>query len=215
MSYSKQKGYILPIIGLTTFVLIISTGAYFLGKNNQSTSTQQAPSSIIANPPKIVPSPTSTPDPTANWKTYSNTKYGYSLKYPTSVTLREDNTYYHYLEFKKINASQGEFAVFYAAVINSNYVASNPASVNYMSSDIINNLYQLKIDESKKVDSSTFKRITDRSIGGENALALNITATGINQTRYYVKHGEYIYMFVSDNPTENFENFLNSIKFTK
>lgn len=31
--------------------------------------------------------PSSTPDPTADWKTYTNTKYGYSLKYPNNWVM--------------------------------------------------------------------------------------------------------------------------------
>jgi len=31
-----------------------------------------------------------TPDPAANWKTYTNTKYGYSVKYPLGSQVKED-----------------------------------------------------------------------------------------------------------------------------
>lgn len=30
---------------------------------------------------------TPTPDPTANWKTYTNTKYGFEIKYPTNYFI--------------------------------------------------------------------------------------------------------------------------------
>lgn len=39
--------------------------------------------------PLLIPSPSS--DPTANWKTYTNSKYGYLLQYPTSVTIGDPN----------------------------------------------------------------------------------------------------------------------------
>lgn len=40
------------------------------------------------SPTVVVATPT--PDPTANWKTYTNTKYGYSIKYP--LTYKKDPT---------------------------------------------------------------------------------------------------------------------------
>ncbi len=46
--------------------------------------------------PKAKPSPTSTPTPTpnpmSNWKTYTNTKYGFSLKYPADYSTNDSIT---------------------------------------------------------------------------------------------------------------------------
>ena len=206
-------------------ILIVGGVGYWFGiqkQNSSATVLMQAQNSTSPIPrttstaqtetPTMAPVPT--PDPTAGWKTYSSTKYGYSVKYPTTLTPYEDNTYYHYVHFKRVNASQGEFPLFYTAGIKDDFVARSPASVNYMSSDVINDLYKLKVGESKNEDTATFTRVADRSIGEESALSLKIKATGINQDRYYVKHGGNIYMFVSDTPNEDFQNFLNSIKFT-
>lgn len=70
-----------PVMAVAAVLLIsgLSFGAYQFGKN-------QTPSSPIVEPPTLSPtvsSPSSNPaDPTANWKTYTNTKYGFSFKYP-------------------------------------------------------------------------------------------------------------------------------------
>src|SRR5258708_996588 len=66
-----------PIIVL--LALLIPTGAYFLGKSqsNKQTSTVQT-------------SPTPTPDPTANWRTYLSTEY--QFKYPNNYYIYEDKT---------------------------------------------------------------------------------------------------------------------------
>jgi len=46
------------------------------------------------NQPVNQPSPTSTIDETASWKTYTNTKYGYSFNYPQPWSVKElDNTF--------------------------------------------------------------------------------------------------------------------------
>ncbi|HSX40778.1 MAG TPA: signal peptidase I, partial [Candidatus Saccharimonadales bacterium] len=46
---------------------------------------QLKPSPIIA--PTITPTPPPTPDPTANWKTYTNTKYSFTFKYPPGLSI--------------------------------------------------------------------------------------------------------------------------------
>ena len=37
----------------------------------------------------VSPTPTATPDPTADWKTYTNTQYGFEFKYPLSGYYKE------------------------------------------------------------------------------------------------------------------------------
>lgn len=76
---------LIPIIlGIAT-VIVIAIGAYILGSNQTETP--------ILYP--VQPTPTSSPTPTidltANWKTYTNDKYGYSIKYPSSWGQLHDN----------------------------------------------------------------------------------------------------------------------------
>lgn len=54
--------------------------------NQQTSPTIQAPSPTLY--PKIVPSISISPDETAGWKTYINTTYGYSIKYPSLFTTQ-------------------------------------------------------------------------------------------------------------------------------
>lgn len=74
-------------IGIIVIVLILGvSGAYLLGQNNATkTPTQKT---------VAVASPTPTPDPTANWKTYINTQYGYSIKYPSDVVDFKQDTFF-------------------------------------------------------------------------------------------------------------------------
>ncbi|HSX40096.1 MAG TPA: hypothetical protein VLF68_00635 [Candidatus Saccharimonadales bacterium] len=68
------------LIGVVVFILVIlGAGAFVLqSKNNKQQIAQLTPA-----PTKPI-TPPSTPDPTANWKTYTNTMYGYTLKYPNT-----------------------------------------------------------------------------------------------------------------------------------
>lgn len=71
---------------LITFLVIIAVGlgAYSLGRNQ-------------LNLPQLVQSP----DPTANWQTYSDTKYNYSIKFPQELfrlcpQIQGDRAFYLY-----------------------------------------------------------------------------------------------------------------------
>jgi len=81
----KLKVHKFKILGgvLGVFVLVGAVfGAYKLGQRKVGPGPQPTPT------PGLVATPT--PDLTADWKTYTNTKYGYSIKYP--LTYKEDLT---------------------------------------------------------------------------------------------------------------------------
>ncbi len=87
----SQKGFSLLFIILGIILVIgIAGGAYYLGKT-QITKPQPPNPVVLAQTPQPTPAssvvPSSTSDETANWKTYTNTKYGYIIKYPDNWTL--------------------------------------------------------------------------------------------------------------------------------
>ncbi len=69
----KTKSKLLPVLIILFAILGLGLVGYWVYKNYL---TSRRP--IIES----TPIPIATTDPTANWKTYSNTKYGYSIKYP-------------------------------------------------------------------------------------------------------------------------------------
>lgn len=160
---------------------------------------------------------TPTPNPTINWKTFTNQKYSYSIKYPGNLTVNEQNTYYHYVEFRLPNGADGSvyIAPYLVSVIPETFTASDPAAYNYMTSDVINSFFSMKSGEIKKIDTSTFTKLPDTTVGGQTGIAVNVTATGTNQKRVYIKHNGNIYMITdNNNPSANFQNFLSTFKFT-
>ena len=74
------------IAGIIVLVLLIVAGAgiYFLGKNQATKVVTLSPAPIAV----LTPNPTT--DPTANWKTYVNTKYNYIFKYPSNLQVNAD-----------------------------------------------------------------------------------------------------------------------------
>jgi len=63
------------------------TPVSFLTPTSTPTPTPKtSPITVVATPSELTP----TPDPTADWKTYTNTKYGYSIKYPSNWWIERE-----------------------------------------------------------------------------------------------------------------------------
>ena len=97
-----QKGFgvIYILVGILV-VTLIAGGAFYLG--GQTTPKPVVTSSSQPSiSPDVSPAPTDAGE-TTNWKTYTNTKYGFSFKYPNSENWKfislptpvtnEDNTF--------------------------------------------------------------------------------------------------------------------------
>jgi len=81
-----QKGFasILILVGILV-ITIVAGGVYYFGKSQVSKPQPSNPPVVSQTPqPTITTQPTSIPDETANWKTYINKKYGFSVKYPAT-----------------------------------------------------------------------------------------------------------------------------------
>lgn len=78
----SRKTPIIPIL-FTIFLVVLISIAGFFGYQNFLMHKQIAKLSIQPVP---TPIPTIPVDPTANWKTYTNTKYNFSFKYPSSFS---------------------------------------------------------------------------------------------------------------------------------
>lgn len=79
----KQKGQLTIFILVGILVLAgVAGGAYFLGKSGQSKPGQTVSQSQPTPQPTSGPQASHIPDPTANWKTYTNAKVGFQVKYP-------------------------------------------------------------------------------------------------------------------------------------
>ncbi len=73
----NQKGivYLYILLGALILVLVSGVAFYFATKNNQPTIQSQPVTS------QVIPNPSS--DQIANWKTYTNSQYAYSVGYPS------------------------------------------------------------------------------------------------------------------------------------
>lgn len=76
----KSKGPLYLLTGGLVAILI-GGGGYYLATNQQTT----APTPVATV--ETSPTPTQAPDETVNWKTYTNEKYKYSIKYPADLKV--------------------------------------------------------------------------------------------------------------------------------
>ena len=78
---AKPKSWFLILLIIFIILLSLGTAGFF------AYQYVQLKNQVIQTKPTPVTSPSPTPDPTANWKTYTNTA-GYSIKYPASFTTQ-------------------------------------------------------------------------------------------------------------------------------
>ncbi len=204
------------LLALVVVILIagVGCGGYYLGTKQSNSSMQQSAKPIVT----LVPTATPTPDPTASWSTYTNDKYGYSVKYPSALTTHEDNTYYHYVDFKT-PSNEPVLPTFLTAVISDTFNAKDIAVYNYMSSDFINLFSTMQNGQSTTSGGATFTKLPDTIVNGQSALTIEVATGTYKQHRVYVKSNGNIYMISNSYTTpeelNNFALFLSTFKLTK
>lgn len=83
--FLTPKGFV-PIIVLVLVVLTIALGGFYLARSQKPTLKPQN-TKTVQQPPQS-PSPTPLPSgETANWKTFTNTKVGFQIRYPPRYTM--------------------------------------------------------------------------------------------------------------------------------
>lgn len=210
-SSGSGKRIFMGILGLIV-IIVIAAGSYYLG-TQRSSSNVSVSKKTVAVTPTTVPSPT--PDITVNWSTYTNAKYMYSIKYPSTVTPKENTTYYYYVTFE---GQKGALPPYVVSVIPDTFVVKDLAAYNLMSSDYIDELYALKPGETKTTTTGTvLTKLPDTTVDGQPAIFIGVNATGFKQHRVYVKKNNNIYM-ISDyyqgpEDLKGFTTFLSTFKF--
>ena len=100
----NQKGFVLLYILIGILILIgIAGGAYYLWAQEYRRTHPIGPLPIVV--PENIPLSRNI-DETATWKTYTNTEYGFSIKYPDFITYKEklfnDVTFYYKIDDEDI-----------------------------------------------------------------------------------------------------------------
>jgi hypothetical protein len=101
----EKNNLVVILLSVLLIIALFINSYLFLRVQSLTKQLAQVQVEIQATP---IPSPisTSTPDVTASWKTYTNTKYGYSIKYPTegesglTFFICEEGKEYNYRDYK-------------------------------------------------------------------------------------------------------------------
>jgi len=96
-----QRGFIIPLLLVIIAVLLAGGGTYVYVQNKQAnqvatvTPTPQATSTTQASGLQV-----------ADWKTYTNAKYGFEFKYPSESTVKvRQDLNYQYIRIEKLGSA--------------------------------------------------------------------------------------------------------------
>lgn len=213
----------LLLLGIVVIILILvlgGTGYFILGqKSNAPTPTPEETSTQTQE--TSTPIPTTAENPTADWKTFTGKNYGYTLKYPNTLTANEFETPFYYVTFKRTGAPTAELAVFDLLAAPDTFIAKDPAAYDYLSADIVNDLMAMQLNSTKTINTSIFVKLPDITVAGQTATVVTISSTvdsTTHQKRVIFKNNSNIYMLINytDDPNQqdDFNNFLSAFTFT-
>ena len=84
----KKNDFIVMFLSVSLLISVFIAG--FFAYRTQNLVKEITKLRVVPTP---IATPTPTPDPTADWKTYTNYDYGFSFKYPTEITVKEEFLY--------------------------------------------------------------------------------------------------------------------------
>lgn len=195
VAVGKKKVNPLTIVVLLIVILLVGVGGIYAG---MQISKKQTPIPLVSQP-TIIPTkfvqPTSVSDETANWKTYTNTKYGFEFMYPQNlnyVSLGSNSAQKEVDQgkeisgtvvpsFDTINFREGDKnKKFSVEIFKENETALTPK--NYQ-----NGLYMSGSCDLRWLDNKP-SVVKNTELNGNNLLEVNITGPKQYVSCYYIKN---------------------------
>lgn len=185
----RQKGFAPIIILLVIFALGL-LGYLAFTKGYLSVNLPKPSASVV---PTVIPGPSNTPDPTANWKTYTNTDVGFTFKYPPDVvfTQKQDaNNLQIYTSSTKISS------------LTNDYPGTNKTYVENDQPKLLKGEYGLDVGMGKNYLS---KIINVEGVYIKNYISLtglDCLEIHFNRSLYFYKNG-YVVSIILIGPKDN------------
>lgn len=171
----KQPNIKLVIIGIVIVALAAGVGSYVAVKSSQSSKMMAepttAPAQVTADQPTVEPTTTQSTIP-ADWKTYTDAKYNFTLKYPS-------NWVYKFSETRALN--QTDVPAFLNTAYFANFTIKNNLKTNgdplFMSIQIFNNPENWSVDkllnyarDGSGIDKQYLHDVIKTTVAGKYAL---------------------------------------------
>lgn len=234
-----QKGFtaVYVIVGLVMLVAVAG-GAYFLGsRNNQVTPQYQqsgsTPTPVASQPVLPTQSNTTKQDSTvpADWKVYTNQKYNYSVKYPSTLDATEETPYSALFNVIQTKPGPTGFPTFYVSVIPDGSTNKDSTIYNFVYQEDRDKFVSLQVGDSVNTRKGgvysefwTYKRLIDTTVDGLSGLVIENNkvwdgGNGLVDRRVFIRKNGLTYMLGTyyQNPQglNNFQSFLSSFKLSK
>lgn len=197
INQSSGGGHGIAILSMTIFILLSLAAVAFLYYQNQELKGMLAGYQT----PAASPTPTATDDPTAGWKTYTNSQIGFSFEYPSDWILKDGSgvTLTSYSIYKPLSDGDVEpeptlhfFVAYHKGVTDlAKWLTDNQAG---------------EIVDTVKINGNKFSKIKGGSLEDSLEYATQISASGI--LRIVIE--PYPNKVVSD---ETFNQILSTFKF--
>lgn len=226
----KNNYKILFFLFLGLFLIILIILVLILTKTNKPATSQPQPQNQITET-IIIPSPTSIPtptqitltptnDPTKDWKTYTNSSYGFSFKYPQETALSETNN-----ETKISADEKNKTYMFYFIELGTNnaFVVSVWRNVSNYTLDQANKYLAHNFADVRPDNELTgYSNKTNYTLAGIKGIRGNDGCCGTIADNVLVIKSTYIYVIsyrksetdtTSADQTNAFNNILSSFRF--
>lgn len=220
----RQKGFA-PLIIVIILALVGIVSAYYLGSQGKSTDKNgEQPTSQPVTTGKLSigsPKPSSTSNAISNWKTYNNTTYKYTLKYPSNWEIGAEG--------------EADVTTFPAPVLNSpcNYESGQPCSQMFVETGTYDPANKFEpsfiINQADKVSNKVTTEVDGeeaqgfeyfQSNYGSNGRLLYVLVTNHKNTKFTFTYEESqkgkVFQTGEDWQNKNvFDQIISSFKFTQ
>ncbi|NTU47264.1 hypothetical protein HGA88_06565 [Candidatus Roizmanbacteria bacterium] len=198
---NSQKGNLPIIFGIIFLLLTVGSGVYYLGaQNNKTTTTSTSQETIPSSTPTIS---------SANWETYKNTTYGFELKHSANSTVKTRTNGgvipYQYIRIQNytdqdVIKNNGRLAAgqYYLEISVYDHQLGQK-SIKKCPENILN---PKKVDLGAKVTGYSGKGLG----GGDSASYIYAVCTTKSNVDYYIQVSENVDTFAS--------KIIGSLKFT-
>jgi hypothetical protein len=182
------------------FISVLALVVYYFYQTNQLRVNVSTPTPNVT----VAPTPTATTNPTADWKTYTNTKYNFSLKYPLE---------YKYEEKSYSKAANGIYS--YTQITLANIDDFNPEPIGRPS------IMLTIIDSISHANDSVYNNSTSSGSISANNIQADVRQSATGEEVVVFTKNNSTFEFTLSNSSEdstlksNLDQILSTFQFTE